>query len=421
MADYGQLQWSPDGRPYLVDASGKRYFVPPIVAAQYRDDPRALQWAASQGAHIGAAGGSDTVTGAPDSTLTASRGVWNPDTGQYEQGANWDNIASLGVGGLIAAPYVAGALAAGGSGAGASGLAAGTGAGSAGAAPLASAAIGSGAVPAITGAASGAVTAAMTAPSIIAPVASSLASKVLTSPSLWGTIAGTVANIYSANKQASTADKAAQIAADASKYGVDAQTAASQAAEKFAREQGEYAYQASETANKANYGQYLAREHRLQSVGDLLGAGPRETPAYVPQPDPNYTSTNTPPTVNQALKTSGSGSASAYLKSLLDSGMDPQQASDKTNAQYPGAGALYYAPSSKTSGKAVIGLPDSYLSQETNGWNVTQRGPEGATAAPKAVYTPYVPQSMTQLFAKYGTPAPLTPALQLPGAVGSYF
>lgn len=103
MADYGALQWSPDGKPFINDWSGKKVFITPIVAAQYKDDPKAQAWAASQGAHIGAAGGSDTVTGAPDATTLKSRGTWNPDTGQYDQGVNWDNVLSMATGGFVGA------------------------------------------------------------------------------------------------------------------------------------------------------------------------------------------------------------------------------------------------------------------------------------------------------------------------------
>jgi hypothetical protein len=80
--------------------------------------------------------------------------------------------------------------------------------------------------------------------------------------------------------------------------------------------------------------------------------------------------------------------------------MDPQAAASAFNQKYgrsTGNEAKYYAPSADTSGKAVIGLPDSYLSQESNGWSVTQRGGGGsgrgaaATAGPvKLNYTPTV-------------------------------
>ncbi len=103
MADAGTLHWSSDGRPFLLDASGSKYFVPPIVAAQYVNDPKALAWAKSQGASIGAPGGTDTVTGRPGASLFTTAGTWNPDAGKYDQGVNWENIAALAAGGFAGA------------------------------------------------------------------------------------------------------------------------------------------------------------------------------------------------------------------------------------------------------------------------------------------------------------------------------
>ncbi len=214
MADYGQIQWS-GGKPYIVDASGKRYFLPPIVAAQYRDDPKALAWAASQGASIGAPGGTDTVTGQPDATLLKTRGTWNPDTGQYDQGVNWENLASLAAGGFVGAG--AGAALAGGAGGGAAAApAASSGGGAAipaGVVPAATAGtlpstvIGTGAIGPIAGGASGAVPAALgaSAGGAAAAAGSSLWSK-LAAPLISGG-ASVAQGLISANAAKSAAEQ----------------------------------------------------------------------------------------------------------------------------------------------------------------------------------------------------------------------
>ncbi len=259
------------------------------------------------------------------------------------------------------------------------------------------------------------------APSVIAPaVTHSALSTALTSPSLWGTIASTVGNIYSTNKQIDAADRAAQIAADASKYGTDAQTAASKAAEAFARQQAEAAYIASETANKANYGQYLAREHRLQSVGDLLGAGPRETPAYVPQPDPMLNGPSSPQSVGQVLS-KGSPAASAVNWTA-----DPDTLGKQLTGYFASKGV---APTEvpywvSKAGELVargkeINDP-AYADKRLAAANILGGGGQAAPAVSKPAYQPYVAPSIAQLFAQYA-PANTTAPLVMPRAVGSYF
>lgn len=68
----------------------------------------------------------------PGSSLFKTGGTWNPDTGQFEQGTNWSNILSLGVGGALTGGLID-ALASGGAAAGGAGAAAGAPAGGVGA------------------------------------------------------------------------------------------------------------------------------------------------------------------------------------------------------------------------------------------------------------------------------------------------
>ena len=111
-------QWDGQGKPYvtmLMDGPGykkgdRRYIAPAEVhpSNSYGQDPKLLAWA--QGNQ------------APGQSLLHERGQWNPRTGKWDQGINYTNLASIGVGGLIAAPFVVPALAGlGGGGAGAGG------------------------------------------------------------------------------------------------------------------------------------------------------------------------------------------------------------------------------------------------------------------------------------------------------------
>jgi len=140
------VQWDAQGKPYYNTSDGLRSYIPPISAAQYRDDPKMLAWAKAHGASIttGANGQLNVQSGAPEGGFWHGNGEWDSQTGQYDQPFNWGNLLSLGIGGAIAAPLVAGAL--GGSAAGA-----GAGSGAADAAGSAAGGVGLGETGAATG------------------------------------------------------------------------------------------------------------------------------------------------------------------------------------------------------------------------------------------------------------------------------
>ena len=114
-------QWDQQNRPYvemLMDGPGykkgdRRYIAPAEVwsSNSYGEDPRLMQWA-------------DANRNAPGQSLLRERGQWNPRTGKWDQGVNWTNIASMAVGGAMAAPFVVPAVSSLISGAGAEGAAA---------------------------------------------------------------------------------------------------------------------------------------------------------------------------------------------------------------------------------------------------------------------------------------------------------
>lgn len=153
------------GKTYQIGSDGKRHYIPDFILQQGQglapDDPKLLPPSDPRSPDYEGAGG-----------MFRSRTMFDPSTGEQGRKTNWGTIAGLGIGGAIAAPFVAGALTGGGGGAlasggGASAAAPTTAAGSI----LPSSTIGAGFIPGITGAASGAIpTAATTGSSILGTV-----------------------------------------------------------------------------------------------------------------------------------------------------------------------------------------------------------------------------------------------------------
>lgn len=197
-------------------------------------------------------------------------------------------------------------------------------------------------------------------------------------PLITAAATGTAA-VVGSKINAGASDRAGQRTADATAQATKlAQDQETERKREFDEQQFEAKRQwDTEQANKAPYRQVSS--DALLRVRDLLGlpAGSASSPA------------TGMPSANGAVA-SKAGSA-ADLKALIDSGMDAQQAAAAFNQKYgrtTGNEAKYYAPSADTSGKAVIGLPDSYISQEPQGWSITQRGGGGAPRTAMAAAMP---------------------------------
>lgn len=106
--DYSQILFDGSGKPYWRRQDGSKVYLPPLVAMQ-SNDPRAVEWARSMGVYRDEAG-QVTNQSAPGSSLFKERGHWDQDTGGWKQDTNWNNIASIGVGAMMGAPYLAGAF-----------------------------------------------------------------------------------------------------------------------------------------------------------------------------------------------------------------------------------------------------------------------------------------------------------------------
>lgn len=108
----------------------------------------------------------------------------------------------------------------------------------------------------------------------------------------WGTLIGAglglFGNLFGAHEQASGADKAAQLQAEAAKYVADVTAKAQADSLAFLQAQSENTFQNNEASRQGNYGQWAAQQGRVGSIGEALGYGPRSIPAYVPGVDPRF-------------------------------------------------------------------------------------------------------------------------------------
>lgn len=173
--DYKTVLWDERGSPYWKTASGKKTYIPPLVAAQMRDEPRAMEWAKSKGVtidyqtnpetgEVSVGAGGVVNNAAPGGGLFHKRGQWNSETGEWDTPLDWGNILSMAIAGGLTAGAATAMMGGGAAAETAVSTALSTGsaeAGMAAAAPLASTAIGTGIATLPAVAASGAVPAAL--------------------------------------------------------------------------------------------------------------------------------------------------------------------------------------------------------------------------------------------------------------------
>lgn len=106
-------------------------------------------------------------------------------------------------------------------------------------------------------------------------------------PAFWAAIAAgstAGAGIYAANKQSGAVKDSARMQVDAANHAADAQAKSTAEALAFEKEQAARDYGMQESNRHANYDQWAAGQHRLGTIGEMVGLGPREIPGYVPLP-----------------------------------------------------------------------------------------------------------------------------------------
>jgi hypothetical protein len=113
-------------------------------------------------------------------------------------------------------------------------------------------------------------------------------------PFFWGAIASAGGSVAAAAIGSHASGKAADKQVEATTRAAELQKQSNDEALAFQKEEARRAYIAAESDRHANYDQWAAGQRRLSTVGDLLGLGPREIPAYVPMPAYDTGSGSTP-------------------------------------------------------------------------------------------------------------------------------
>lgn len=217
--------------------------------------------------------------------------------------------------------------------------------------------------------------------------------------SLIGAGIGLFASLFGAHKQASTAKNIAKTQADAqARSDAIAQKAADDALA-FQREESARTRQSEEAARRGNYQWDAARDRRIGSIGEMVGLGPRDTPAYVPidggQPPATSAPAGPAPAVDASKGDIGQ-QVSAYFKSR---GVD-----DHETPAWIG----YWQQ---------FGAKDpAYFNQRLADADVFRGGKPAVTAQPVA-RAPLPYDSIASFASK--RPRALTPALQ-PGSISDY-
>jgi hypothetical protein len=109
-------------------------------------------------------------------------------------------------------------------------------------------------------------------------------------------IAGTAGTqVVSSALQSRAAGKAADKQTQAANRAAELQSGSTREALDFEKQQSALEQQRSEADRRANYDQWLAREQRLGSLGQMVGLGQRTIPGYVPSTQTAPGSTSTTP------------------------------------------------------------------------------------------------------------------------------
>lgn len=100
--------------------------------------------------------------------------------------------------------------------------------------------------------------------------------------------ASAATTVYAANKSAGAAKNAAKLGTEAANHAADVEAQSARDALQFQTAQSTNAFENNEAARRGNYQAWVARERRLASIGEHLGWGGRDIPAYVPGVAPRF-------------------------------------------------------------------------------------------------------------------------------------
>lgn len=185
----------------------------------------------------------------------------------------------------------------------------------------------------------------------------------------------------------------------------------------FQKQQAQLLAQQQNTTAQANYDQWAAGVQQMNGVRSALGLPTETVPAFVPQPQPNFTgapssatpsptpspsptpgatpaptpgSTGAPPAPSSTVgagATPTDAQALSYAQTLLNQGMSPQQVATTVAQLYPTAGAVFYANPSAPGG-GTVNMAGGYLTQnpQTQQWGpVAKAVTSGTGTTPQSV------------------------------------
>lgn len=95
--------------------------------------------------------------------------------------------------------------------------------------------------------------------------------------------------------QAASAERAAQLQTEAANHAADLQAKAAAEALAYQKEQAQLDAARAEAAQRGNYDQWAAQQRRVSTLGEMLGLGARQIPAYVKGPSTIAETMGTPP------------------------------------------------------------------------------------------------------------------------------
>ncbi len=238
----------------------------------------------------------------------------------------------------------------------------------------------------------------------------------------WGAVIGAgiglFGSLFGAHMQTQAASESAQIEAAAQKYAADLQAKANADTLAFTKGQAENAFQNSEASRQGNYGMYAAAQRRLGSVGELIGAGPREIPAYVPGVDPGFTGGGAP---------AATGGADPKIASFIQQWQaDPAHPASEGIAplaaaisqQFPGVSRYMYGQTPSDNELNIGGQKYKVLGGENSPnayWYVAGMNDSAPAASRLGSVASYLQATPTPFAA-----VPVARSLQMPGSVASY-
>lgn len=240
----------------------------------------------------------------------------------------------------------------------------------------------------------------------------------------WGALIGAGIGLFGSLFGAHKQSQGVQQQVDAAKYAADLQAKATAEALAYTRAQADREYAMAESTRHANYDQWAAAQRRLGTVGQMLGLGDRDIPAYVPFPGAGGGSTGAP-SANQPPQ----GLQDVYASVRAQGAPTANSLNDFiAAARAKGYDAQPFMYGNTPSGNEVLvngqklKLTVGDAGQPNAGWYQWGANDGGGG---RAVPRPGMRIGTPADYLNVAAPVPVSPGLQMPGyrvpSAGSYF